>query len=293
MNQFEGYSHEHDHRRPARCRHRRRRRGGDLIKDSEHQALHGRRDRGLAQAAGDRRFLGALVRPLQAAGPGAGEGGAAGQRQGPHGEDQCRREPAARRPDAHPVDPGGLSPSSTASRSTASWARCPRASSSSSSTVSAARAAWPRKSRPRWPRRARSMEQDDLQTAAQIFAPGAAGRPRACRRARRPRALPDCGGRSRECQGHAGAGAAGQGQRSRRAERHGRARPRAEPGRPVRDRQRCKAADRQEPRRFPGAARPRRAAQRRGRARARPPTSCSTSSARSATGTRRPRASSW
>ena len=50
----------------------------------------------------------------------------------------------------------------------------------------------------------------------------------------------------------------------------------------VRDRQRSGRQIEQEPRRFPGAARSRRAAQRRGRARARPSTSCSTSSARSA-----------
>ena len=40
------------------------------------------------------------------------------------------------------------------------------------------------------------MEQGDLQIAAQIFA-SVCSRPRTCRRACRPRALPDCGGRSR------------------------------------------------------------------------------------------------
>ena len=153
MSRFEGISDEHDDwRTEFRQGDRRRppRRAGRRTVDTQNfvaDVIEASRE-----SSGDRRLLGALVRPLQAAGPGAGEGGAPGQWQGPHGQDQHRREPAARRPDAHPVDPGGLSPSSTASRSTASWARCPRASSSSSSTVSAARAAWRRRSRPRWPR---------------------------------------------------------------------------------------------------------------------------------------------
>ena len=58
--------------------------------------------------AGHRRFLGAVVRPVQAAGPDPRKGGARGQRRGAHGQAQHRREPRDRAADAHPVDPGGL-----------------------------------------------------------------------------------------------------------------------------------------------------------------------------------------
>ncbi len=95
------------------------------------------------------------------------------------------------------------------------------------------------------------MEQGDLQTAAQIFASVLqadrehAGALAAWRAARSPRAI------SRECQGHAGAGAAGQGLGPRGAERRGGPRPRTESGGSFGG---CEAAggDREEPRRFPG-----------------------------------------
>ena len=49
-------------------------------------------------------------------------------------QDEHRRPPADRRPARHPVDPRRVSPSRTASRSTASSARCPKARSRRSST---------------------------------------------------------------------------------------------------------------------------------------------------------------
>ncbi len=57
--------------------------------------------------AGAGRLLGALVRPLQAARAGAGEGGRQLQGQGDARQDEHRRAPANRRPARHPVDPGG------------------------------------------------------------------------------------------------------------------------------------------------------------------------------------------
>ena len=63
--------------------------------------------RRLHAAAGAGRFLGALVRPLQAADAGHREGGAGGRRQGQAGQDEHRRPSADRRPARHPVDPGG------------------------------------------------------------------------------------------------------------------------------------------------------------------------------------------
>ncbi len=59
-----------------------------------------------AQAAGAGGFLGALVRPVQAARAGAGEGGRRLQGQGDARQDEHRRAPADRRPARHPVDSG-------------------------------------------------------------------------------------------------------------------------------------------------------------------------------------------
>ena len=92
------------------------------------------------QAAGAGRFLGAVVRPLQAARrPVLEKAVAGGRRQGQAGQDEHRRASADRRPARHPVDPGGHRLPARASRSTASWARCPRARSRASSSGSSAR----------------------------------------------------------------------------------------------------------------------------------------------------------
>ena len=137
---------------------------GDLRSD-----LHGRRDRGLERGAGHRRFLGALVRPLQTARPGARSGGDRGRRQGEDGQDQRRREPAGLGPAAGSSRSRRSMPSTTASRSTGSRARCRKARSTSSS------ARWPRlpaKARsPRpSPRRREMLEAGALDDAAQTFA---------------------------------------------------------------------------------------------------------------------------
>ena len=73
-----------------------------------HPALRGRRDRGLEGGPGHRRFLGAVVRPVQAARAGAGKSRHGGARPGTPGQDRHRREPRDRPADAHPVDPGGI-----------------------------------------------------------------------------------------------------------------------------------------------------------------------------------------
>ena len=88
----------------ARSAQRRSRAG----QGQRHPELHAGRDPGVAQPAGDRRFLGALVRPLQAARADHRAGGQERRRQGPPGQDQHRREPRARPAAAHPVDPDGL-----------------------------------------------------------------------------------------------------------------------------------------------------------------------------------------
>ncbi len=100
----------------------------DLVKDSDTKRFVADVIEALAQAAGDRRLLGALVWSLQATGAGAREGRAPGQWKGPHGQDQRRREPAARRPDACAVDPRSLRLRQRPTGRRASWARCPRAS---------------------------------------------------------------------------------------------------------------------------------------------------------------------
>ena len=66
-----------------------------------------RRHPGIAQAAGAGRFLGAVVRSLQAADAGAGKGGPRRRRQGQAGQDEHRRPSVDRRPARHPVDSGG------------------------------------------------------------------------------------------------------------------------------------------------------------------------------------------
>ena len=73
----------------------------------DHEGFPRRRARRLAQRPRPRRFLGALVRPVQAADADPGEGGAAGQGQGAARQDEHRRPPADRRPARHPVDPRG------------------------------------------------------------------------------------------------------------------------------------------------------------------------------------------
>ena len=82
--------------------------GAALVKDVTHGRLHGRGRRRLVRAAGHRRFLGAVVRPVQAARAAPRKGRARRQRRGAHGQAQHRREPRDRAADAHPVDPGGL-----------------------------------------------------------------------------------------------------------------------------------------------------------------------------------------
>ena len=66
-----------------------------------------RRHPGIAQAAGAGRFLGAVVRPVQAAAAGAGKGRGRGRRRGQAGQDEHRRTSGDRRPARHPVDSGG------------------------------------------------------------------------------------------------------------------------------------------------------------------------------------------
>ena len=66
------------------------------------------RARGVAHGAGDRRFLGAVVRAVQDAAADDREGRQGGQGRGQAGQDQHRPEPDAGPAAAHPVDPGGL-----------------------------------------------------------------------------------------------------------------------------------------------------------------------------------------
>ncbi len=81
---------------------------GALIKDYLAPDLRGRRAGRLHGDARHRRFLGALVRPLQAADPSAREGGDRGQGQGSPRQGEHRREPRDRSAIAHPVDPDRL-----------------------------------------------------------------------------------------------------------------------------------------------------------------------------------------
>ena len=69
--------------------------GADVIKDSDTAKFRQGRDRGVAGDAGDRRFLGDLVRPVQAARPGPRKGRERAERQGPAGQDRRRQEPGA------------------------------------------------------------------------------------------------------------------------------------------------------------------------------------------------------
>ena len=64
------------------------------------------RHRGIAAPAGAGRFLGAVVRPLQAAHARPRKGREGGQGQGQARQDEHRRAPGHSRPDGHPVDPG-------------------------------------------------------------------------------------------------------------------------------------------------------------------------------------------
>ena len=107
----------------------------DLVKDTTTALPPGRADR-IDAAAGARRFLGALVRALQAAHARPREGGAGRRRQGEARQDEHRR--ASRRSPASSASSRSRpsSPSSAASRSTASWAPCRRARSRASSSAS-------------------------------------------------------------------------------------------------------------------------------------------------------------
>ena len=93
----------------------------------DHARLHEGRDRGVQAPAGAGGFLGAVVRPLQAAHACPGKSREGGQGQGQARQDEHRRASGHPRPDGHPVDPGGDRILPTVSRSTVSWARCPRA----------------------------------------------------------------------------------------------------------------------------------------------------------------------
>ena len=64
------------------------------------------RHRGIEAPAGAGRFLGALVRPVQAAHARPGKGGQGRQGQGQARQDEHRRASGDPRPDGHPVDPG-------------------------------------------------------------------------------------------------------------------------------------------------------------------------------------------
>ena len=86
----------------------RRRRRGRPRKGRHYRQFHGRGRRRLVRRAGHRRFLGALVRALQAARADPRKDRARHQRRRPDGQAQYRREPRDRAADAHPVDPGGL-----------------------------------------------------------------------------------------------------------------------------------------------------------------------------------------
>ena len=72
-----------------------------------HPDLHEGRDRGVEAPAGAGRLLGAVVRPLQAAHPGARKGGQGRQGQGQARQDEHRQASGDSGPAGHPVDPGG------------------------------------------------------------------------------------------------------------------------------------------------------------------------------------------
>ena len=76
--------------------------------EHHHQGLRARRDRRLARGAGAGRFLGAVVRPLPAAHPRPGKGGARGEGRGQAGQAQYRRASADPGADGRAVDPRGV-----------------------------------------------------------------------------------------------------------------------------------------------------------------------------------------
>ena len=85
-----------------------RRRGCQPRQGRHHRDFHDRSGRRFIRNSGHRRFLGAVVRPVQTARPDPRKDGPRRQRRGAHGQAQHRRKPGDRAADAHPVDPGGL-----------------------------------------------------------------------------------------------------------------------------------------------------------------------------------------
>ena len=211
---------------------------GDARQGQRHPALHAGRHPGVAQPAGDRRLLGALVRALQAARADPRARGQDRRRQGAAGQDQHRREPRARPAAAHPVDPDGLRASAAASRSTASPARCPRARSRRSSSASPGRSGR-RRRRSRSSRPSSCAEAGQLERAAQALRADPRRRARQSRGARR---------RSRAARSRLGRLARGPrdpraGAHGARQPRRGRRRPRrAQPGRGGRHAARARGA---------------------------------------------------
>ena len=235
-----------------------------------------RRARRLAQRARAGRFLGAVVRAVQAADAHPGKGRAPGRRQGAARQDEHRRAPADPRPARHPVDPRRhrLQERPAARRLHGRAAREPGAG---------LHRAPRRADRPERARRRRSrppteaLAAKDYAGAAGLFSAVLPAEPDNVARARRPGALPYRARRARAGarpprQRYAGsrrttpaiAGAraalelAEQARQSRRSE-DARAQARARPGRP------------------PGALRPGARAQRPRRPRRRGPRSCSRS----------------
>ena len=78
----------------------------DVVDRHHHPDLHEGRDRGIAPPAGAGRFLGAMVRTLQAAHADPGKSRPRRQGQGEACQDGYRQASGNSRPDGHPVDPG-------------------------------------------------------------------------------------------------------------------------------------------------------------------------------------------